>query len=49
LSLQDVKITLVKASPSEQLGKDASLLFNNLNGSLVLQDLNISNVQIYFI
>ena len=47
LSLQDVNITLVTISPSEQLGKDASLLFNNLNGSLVLQDLNISNVQIH--
>ena len=47
LSLLDVKITEVTAFPSGQLGKDASLLFNNLNGSLVLQDLNISNVQIY--
>jgi hypothetical protein len=49
LSLQDVNITGVTASPSGQLGKDAALLFNNLNGSLVLQNLTIANVQIYFI
>ena len=49
LSLQDVNITGVTAAPSGQLGKDAALLFNNLNGSLVLQDLKITNVQIYVI